>query len=64
VIVRVRGATVSDRVTDLVWAGLAESATAAVKVAVPLAAGVPEIRPVEVFRLRPAGRFPETKDHV
>ena len=63
-IVRVRDSTVSDRVTDLVWAGLAESATEAVNVAVPLAVGVPEIRPVEVFRLRPAGRFPETKDHV
>ena len=63
-IVRLEGATVSDRVTDLVWAGLAESATAAVKVAVPFAAGVPEIRPVEVFRLSPAGRLPETKDHV
>ena len=61
---RVEGATVSDRVTDLVWAGLVESATAAVKVAVPLAVGVPEIRPVEVFRLTPAGRFPETKDQV
>ena len=63
-IVRVKGATVSDRVNDLVWAGLAESATTAVKVAVPLAVGVPEIRPVEVFRLRPAGRVPETKDQV
>jgi hypothetical protein len=64
VIVRAKGATESDRVTDLIWAGLAESATAAVKDAVPLAVGVPEMRPVEVFRLRPAGRFPETKDQV
>jgi len=54
----------SERVTDLVWAGEPESATAAVKVAAPLAVGVPEIRPVEVFRLTPAGRLPETKDQV
>ena len=50
--------------TDLVWAGEPESATAAVKFAVPLAVGVPEIRPVDVFRLSPAGRLPEMKDQV
>jgi hypothetical protein len=63
-IVRAEGATTSDRVTDLVWAGELASATATVKLAVPLAVGVPEIRPVDVFRLRPAGRFPERKDQV
>lgn len=63
-IARDTGATTSDRVTDLVWAGEPASATAAVKVAVPLAVGVPEIRPVEVFRLSPAGRLPEMKDQV
>ncbi len=54
----------SERVTDLVCAGEPASAMAAVKVAVPLAVGVPEIRPVEVFRLSPAGRLPEMKDQV
>jgi hypothetical protein len=63
-IVRAEGVITSDRVTDLVWAGEAASATAAVKVAVPLAVGVPEIRPVDVFRLRPAGSLPEMKDQV
>jgi hypothetical protein len=54
----------SERVTDLVWPGELASVTAAVKVAVPLAVGVPAIKPVDVFRLRPAGRLPETKDQV
>jgi hypothetical protein len=53
-----------ERVTDLVCASELASATAALKVAVPLAVGVPEMRPVEVFRLSPAGRLPETKDQV
>ena len=30
----------------------------------PAVVGVPEIRPVEVFRLSPAGRLPEMKDQV
>jgi hypothetical protein len=64
VIARPVGETTIDNVTDFVCAGLSESATDAVKLAVPLAVGVPEIRPVDVFRLRPAGRLPETKDHV
>jgi hypothetical protein len=54
----------SERVTDLVWPGELASVTEAVKVAVPLAVGVPEIKPVDVFRLSPAGRLPETKDQV
>ena len=58
------GAMTSDKVADLVWAGFAESATATVKLAVPMAVGVPEIRPVDVLKLRPAGRLPEMKDHV
>lgn len=58
------GAMTSESVTDLVWAGEPASVTAAVKVAVPLAVGVPEIRPVDVFMLSPAGRLPETKDQV
>ena len=54
----------SERVTDFVCVGEPESATAVVKVAVPLAVGVPEIRPVDVFRLSPAGRLPERKDQL
>ena len=61
---RVVGAITSERVTDFVWAGEPASVTLAVKVAVPLTVGVPEISPVDVFMLRPAGRLPETKDHV
>jgi hypothetical protein len=48
----------------LVWAGFAESATPTVKLAVPVEVGVPEMMPVLVFMLRPAGRLPETKDHA
>jgi hypothetical protein len=64
VIARDTGAMTIDSVTDLVWAGLSESVTAAVKVAVPVVVGVPEIRPVDVFRLSPAGILPETYDQV
>ena len=64
VIARPTGAMLIDSVTDFVCAGLSESATEAVKFAVPVAVGVPEIRPVDVFRLSPAGMLPETKDHV
>ena len=53
-------ATTIERVTDLVCAGLPASATVTVKLEVPVPVGVPEIRPVDGFRLRPAGRFPET----
>ena len=63
-IARVVGAMTSERVTDLLWAGEPASVTAAVKVAVPLEVGVPEIRPFDVFRFRPVGRLPETKDQV
>ena len=63
-IARAEGAMTSERVTDLAWPGELASVTAAVKVAVPLTVGVPEIKPVDVFRLSPAGRLPETKDHV
>lgn len=63
-IARERGAITIDRVTDLLWAGFDESATATVKDAVPTALGVPEIVPVDVFRLSPAGRFPEVKDQA
>jgi hypothetical protein len=64
VIARDNGAITIDRVIDLLCAGLDESTTATVKDAVPTAVGVPEIRPVDVFRLTPAGRLPEMKDQV
>jgi len=58
------GTIAIDSVTVLLWAGLDESATATVNDAVPTAVGVPEIRPVDVFRLSPAGRLPERNDQV
>jgi hypothetical protein len=64
VIARDTGAITIDRLTDLLCAGLDESVTATVNDAVPIAVGVPEIRPVDVFRLSPAGRLPERKDQV
>ena len=39
-------------------AGFSESVTANVKLKVPVALGVPEIWPVMLFRLRPAGSAP------
>ena len=35
-----------------------------VKLNVPTVVGVPEISPVEVFKVRPSGRLPESIDHV
>ena len=56
-------ATVIERLTDLVRAGVPLSVTVAVKLVVPLAVGVPEITPV-CEKVRPAGRFPAVIDHV
>ena len=56
-------ATAIERLTDLVNAGVLLSVTVAVKLAVPLAVGVPEIAPV-CERVRPAGRLPAVSDHV
>ena len=39
--------------------GLEESVTLTVKLKVPLAVGAPEIAPVLVLRVRPAGKLPE-----
>lgn len=64
VITSAGGAITSETDVDVVCVGLDESATAAVKLKVPLAVGVPEIRPVLVARLRPAGRLPEVIDQV
>jgi len=58
------GAITSETDIEVVCVGLEESATVAVKLKVPLAVGVPEIRPVLAVRLRPAGRLPEVIDHV
>jgi hypothetical protein len=49
---------------DLVCTGLPLSVTVAVKLKVPLAVGVPEIRPVLEAMVRPAGRLPEVIDHL
>jgi hypothetical protein len=46
-------------VADLDCAGLSVSVTVAVKLDVPLVVGVPEITPVPLARLNPAGRLPE-----
>jgi hypothetical protein len=58
------GATTIESLTDLVCAGLSASATVAVKLDVPLAVGVPEIRPVLEAKLSPAGRLPEVMDQA
>ena len=63
-IARVAGAMASDTTTDLVCAGLPPSAIVAVKLAVPIAVGVPEIIPVAEARLSPAGRLPALIDQV
>jgi hypothetical protein len=50
--------------TEVAWAGLLLSFTTAVKVAVPLTLGMPEIVPVEELSARPVGRLPEAIDHL
>jgi hypothetical protein len=56
-------ATAIDRLTDLaVCAGVEESVTVNVKLAVPLVVGFPEITPAA--KLRPVGREPEARDQV
>lgn len=42
----------------LAGVGVWESVTLTVKLVVPTAVGIPEITPVEGFRVRPAGRLP------
>ena len=60
----VAAAITIEREPDLVWAGLPPSVTVAVKVLVPVAVGVPEIRPVVEFRPSPAGRLPAVIDQA
>jgi hypothetical protein len=57
-------AMTSLRVMDLACGGLDESTTLKVKLALPLAVGVPEMVPVLAARLRPAGRVPLVMDQV
>ena len=47
---------------DLVCTGLPLSVTVTVKLAVPLAVGVPEIAPVADARVNPAGKLPDVID--
>jgi hypothetical protein len=62
VIARAAAATAIERLIDLTCAGLPASATLAVKLNVPAALGVPEIRPVLEARESPAGRTPDEMD--
>ena len=57
-------ATTIEVVADADWSGLPASATVTVKFEVPVAVGVPEIRPVDGARLSPAGRLPADMDQV
>ena len=57
-------ATIIERETDFVCAGLPASVTVAVKLYVPLVVGVPEIKPVLAPRASPVGRLPEVMDQV
>jgi len=53
-----------ERAVDFVCAGLPASVTVTVKFEVPVAVGLPEIRPEAAFSVSPAGRLPEVTDHV
>lgn len=57
-------ATTIERDTDLDCAGFPPSVTVAVKLLVPLAVGVPEMRPVAWLRAIPAGRLPAVIDQA
>jgi hypothetical protein len=58
----VAAATASESGTDWVCTGLDESVTVKVKLAVPVAVGLPEITPAA--KLSPAGSVPEVTDQV
>jgi len=53
-----------ESLTERLCGGLPPSLTVTVKLLVPLAVGVPEIRPVAEARLSPAGRLPLLTDQV
>jgi hypothetical protein len=61
---RVTGAAVIFIESDLSLVCERVSVARTVKVAVPAAEGEPEITPVELFKLSPAGRDPEMIDQV
>jgi hypothetical protein len=58
------GATVIERAWVAVCAVVAESRACTVKEEVPAVVGVPEITPVEAFKLNPAGNEPVVMLHV
>jgi hypothetical protein len=58
------GVTTIAVLADVAWMDLLLSLTVAVKVEVPLAAGAPEIRPVDGARVSPAGNAPEVIAHL
>ena len=60
VVIEKAGFIVSEKVADTDW--VPPSAAFSINVEVPAAAGVPLITPV--FRLRPAGSVPDTRDQV
>jgi hypothetical protein len=64
VIARAAGATTIERLADFVCVGFPASVIVAVKLNVPVAVGVPEIRPVLGARLSPVGRLPDEIDQV
>jgi hypothetical protein len=65
VIVRAAGAIVRLRLTFVVCAGELESVSLKVSaVALATVVGVPLIKPVEEFNVKPPGRVPEVSDQV
>lgn len=62
VIARREDPTTIEPVVETVCAGFAESATAIVKLNVPLVVGVPDITPLEAAIERPTGSCPDTID--
>ena len=64
VITSAGAAIASERVTDLLCAGLDTSTTLKVRLDVPLPVGVPEIVPLLAAKERPAGRAPLVMDQV
>jgi hypothetical protein len=64
VIVSRVGATTTFLVAEEACAGLLLSVTVAVKVAIPLDVGTPEIAPVEGVRVSPGGSLPDVIDQV
>jgi hypothetical protein len=64
VIVRWLEAMLMNVRTDFVSTGLLLSLAVTVKLKIPLAVGIPEITPVAVANVRPAGRVPAVMDQM